>query len=97
MKAWERLCATRGVSKRQARQQAHALADRANAMGMFSSDSLELLISATETSERGLDRGEWIERLRSDTIVNRANGLSLNWMLDQFTEEELVAVASQGW
>ena len=80
----------RDLNRFNARFIAHGMADKANEVGMFASDSLQLMISAVECWEDGGSKDRWWKALCAGQIRNQANGLTLDWMPSQFTKYELV-------
>ena len=96
MTVWKRLYRSRGVGGRSAaRVKAHAVADQAKRMGMYPSDTLQLMISAVAAADEGEQRDAWLRSVESGQVVNSANGLNLRWMLSQFTPEELGRVGDR--
>jgi hypothetical protein len=96
MKTWEHLCRRSGVDRFTARSAAHELADTANALGMFSSDSLQLAISAVEAHAASLGCTEWLASVKAGRVVSEANGLNLAWMPREFNDHELVTIGQAG-
>ncbi|MFP3881904.1 MAG: hypothetical protein ACLFRT_09460 [Actinomycetota bacterium] len=97
MRAWEKLLRTHaGTNRISARYAAHGLADKANEIGMFISDSLELMLTAAESAIRGSTKDDRWDDLRSGKFKNQANGINLDWMPEQFTKHELVYFGRAG-
>jgi hypothetical protein len=80
-----------GVSRFNARLGAQKVADQAKSIGMYASDSLQLMISAAEPwMKSGWNKNDWWGSLNKGFIYNQANGTILDWMPSQFTKHELV-------
>ena len=97
MKVWERLVKEHvGVNRVSARAGAQHVADNANGVGMYASDSLQLMICAAQSWAKGGNKDTWWKDLQAGRITNQANGVRLDWMPDQFTKHELVWFARAG-
>lgn len=97
MKHWESLLKrVAKVNRFNARAAAHQVADFANSLGMFTSDSLQLMINAAEYTGSGNYASMWLSALKAGHFVNEANGLNLSWMPSQFSDDELLAIGAKG-
>ena len=97
MKTWERLVKQHaGVNRFQARVAADEIADRANAIGMYTSDCLELMISAVQSWTEDGTKESWWSDLRTGRIRNQATSVTLDWMPHEFSKHELVWFARTG-
>jgi hypothetical protein len=63
---------------------------------MFSSDSLQLCVSAVQAENDGKDASAWLGEVRQGRVVNEANGLNLDWMFEQFRENEILDIGRHG-